>query len=303
MKYLHPKRWLRITTEILKIFWNYYILPDKIYLKKQYYQIMGEKLNLKNPKKFTEKIQWLKLNDRNPDYHKMVDKYDVKLFVEKLIGSHCIIPTLGVWEKFDEIDFDKLPSQFVLKCTHDSASVVICKDKNTFNFLSARKKLEAALKINYYRHENKQWAYNKIKPRIIAEKYLDDLANSEIKDYKFYCFNGNPKYCQVIANRQTKETIDFYDEDWNHQNFIGLLDGKVEILFSEKGNEKPDKLDEMLRIASKLSKDIPYVRVDLYCIKDNIYFGEMTFYPAGGLGFFKPKEWDLNLGNLINLHN
>lgn len=301
MKYIHPKKWKRLSREFLINFWNLYILPDQYYLKKQYFKSCGEKLNINNPQKLTEKIQWLKLHDRNPDYHLLVDKYEVKEIIAEKAGRDLVIPTYGVWTKFEDIDFDKLPNQFVLKCTHDSASVVICKDKKEFDFDFAKNKLNKALKFNYYRYENKQWAYKKIKPRIIAEKYLSELGNSELMDYKFYCFNGEPHFCQVIANRQTNETIDFYDKNWNHQNFIGILKFGDKLTFSETKQKMPENYDKMIRIAKILSENIPFVRVDLYNINGEIFFGEITFYPAGGVGFFEPRDWDLKLGQLLQL--
>lgn len=301
MKYIHPKKWKRLTREFLINFWNLYILSDQYYLKKQYYKSCGEKLNIKNPQKLTEKIQWLKLYDRNPDYHLLVDKYEVKKIVSEKVGIDLVIPTYGVWSKFEDIDFEKLPNQFVLKCTHDSASVVICKDKKKFDFDFARLKLNKALKFNYYRYENKQWVYKKIKPRIIAEQYLSELGDAELKDYKFYCFNGEPLYCQVIANRQTNKSRDFYDQNWNHQNFIGILQKGDKIRFCDLKQEMPKNYDKMLKIAKILSDKIPFVRIDMYNISGKIYFGEITFYPAGGIGFFEPRDWDFKLGQLVHL--
>lgn len=174
MKYFHPRKWYRISKEKLRAIFLYYLLPDKVYLKYRYKQVMGKKLNLKNPQSFNEKMQWLKLYDRNPAYHKMVDKYEAKKFVANIIGEEYIIPTYGVWDSFEEIDFNALPNEFVLKCTHDAASTIVCKDKSTFDRDFANKKLTKALKQNYYRFENKQWAYKNIKPRIIAEKFMED---------------------------------------------------------------------------------------------------------------------------------
>jgi len=298
MKYFHPKKWYRIfETFITDLFLNY-ILSDKMYLKYRYKKVFGKKLNLKNPQTFNEKIQWLKLYDRNPAYHNMVDKYEAKKFVADIIGEEYIIPTLGVWDSFDEIDFDKLPEQFVLKCNHDSASVVICKDKKRFDFNQAKVKLTKALRQNYYRFENRQWVYKSIIPKIIAEEYLKDDNNPELNDYKFFCFNGQVKYIQVDFDRFTNHKRNIYDTNWNFQNF--------EIQYQSDKNHlipKPKKLDEMISIATKLSADIPHVRVDLYFIENKIYFGELTFYHGGGTEKFYPKSWEYTFGSWINLHD
>lgn len=292
MKHIHPRKWIRII-------WKYYLMPEKVYLKWQFKKRYNEKLNLKKPVTFSEKINWLKLYDRNPKYHKLVDKYEVKKIIAQEIGEHLIIPTYGVWDKFDDINFDALPEKFVLKCTHDSASVVICTDKKNFDFKKARKKLSEALKVDYYHFQNLQWAYKGIKPRIMAEKFLEDKAANELSDYKFYCFNGVAKLCQVIANRFSKVTIDFYDPNWNYVE--GLVGLSLKAKNSNINVQKPEKYEEMIAIAEKLSQSIPFVRVDMYYVDNQIYFGEMTFYPAGGMGYFRPDKWNSIIGDWIVL--
>lgn len=298
MQYFHPKKWLRIfKTVIADLFLNY-VLPDKMYLKYRYKKVFGKKLNLKNPQTFNEKIQWLKLYDRNPAYHNMVDKYEAKKFVADIIGEEYIIPTLGVWNKFDDIDFDKLPEQFVLKCTHDAASTVICKDKKTFDYISAKNKLTKALKQNYYRYENRQWAYKNVRRRIIAEKYLADPDKNELVDYKFMVFNNQVKCVLVCTNRNNSIGIKktFYDLNWNKMP-IERHCGSETIL------HKPNNYEQMVLISEKISRYVneTFIRVDFYNIKGKIYFGEITFYPGGGTEEFTPESWDYTLGSWIKL--
>ena len=274
------------------------IIPDKQYLKWMFRLQMGYKLNLDNPKTFCEKIQWLKLYNRKPEYTQMVDKFAVKEYVANIIGDEYIIPTLGVWNKFEDIDFDKLPNQFVLKTTHGGGGggVVICKDKTTFNIDKAKSILERSLKQDIYT-SLKEWPYKNVKKRIIAEEFIE-TDNGELKDYKLFCFNGIPRYCQVIAGRETDiTTIDWYDREWNHQHFHEPKDYP----FSEKGHSRPRCLDEMWNIATKLSQGQPFLRVDFYEISNTIKFGELTFFPTSGFGGFKPIEWDYKFGEWIEL--
>ena len=275
-------------------------ISDKTYLKIAYWARMHKRLNLDNPQTFSEKLQWMKLYDRNPLYTKLVDKYEVKPIVEKRIGSQYIIPTLGVWNSIDEVDWKGLPNQFVIKATHYSGGVVICKDKATFNIEEAISLLKGAGKKNYARF-SKEYVYYDVPHRFLEQKFMlpsDASINDDLSDYNFYCFNCEPKYCQVIRDRNTKETIDFYDMEWNHMDFVGLN------LVAKNGTKPvpcPKKLDEMIGVCRNLSKNIPFVRVDLYVIDGNVYFGEITFYPASGLGLFTPAEWNLKLGEMIKL--
>lgn len=277
-------------------------LPDATYLKLLYSLRMGHQLDLKNPQTFTEKIQWLKLYDRNPEYITMVDKYTVKEYVANIIGKQYIIPTLGVWDNFEDIVWDSLPNQFVLKTTHGGggSGVVICKDKAKFNKEEAKAKLSKSLKSDIYPYF-REWPYKNVPKRIIAEKFMapeKSPALNDLPDYKFFCFNGEPKYCQVIRGRHTKETIDFYDMEWNHMPFVGLnpvtSNGLTPV-------DRPGNFEGMKDICRKLSKAIPFVRVDLYLIDDKNYFGELTFYPASGMGLFTPEEWNVKLGDLLTL--
>lgn len=279
-------------------------LPDKTYLQLLYRFKMGHRLDLNHPKTFTEKIQWLKLYNRRPEYTLMVDKYAVKKYVADIIGEKYIIPTLGVWNKPEDIDWDALPNEFVLKTTHGGGSggVVICKDKKTFDRNKAILTLRDSMDSDIYR-SLREWPYKDVKRRVFAEKYMvpKDMINNpiyDLSDYKFFCFNGEPKYCQVIRNRHSKESIDFYDMNWRHQEFVGLNP-----IASNGINPvpRPLLLDEMICICHKLSENMKFVRIDMYVIDNRIYFGEITFYPASGIGLFNPDKWNTELGNLINL--
>ena len=275
------------------------IIPDKQYLKWLFRIYMGYKLDLKNPKTFSEKLQWLKLYNRKPDYAQMVDKYEAKKYVASIIGEEYIIPTLGVWEKFDNIDFDKLPDQFVLKTTHGGGNtgVVICKDKSTLDKDAAKRKLNRSLKSDIYK-SLKEWPYKNVAKRIIAEQLIESSERQDLADYKFFCFNGEPKFCQVIAGRESGiTTIDWYDKNWIHQDFHEPKNYP----FSKEGHTKPSCFEEMLHLASKLSVGQPFLRVDFYEIDNQIKFGELTFFPTSGMGGFEPMEWDHKFGELIEL--
>lgn len=279
-------------------------LSDVTYIKVLYWLKMGKKLNLRKPQTFSEKLQWLKLYDRKPEYTQMVDKYAVKDYVAKIIGKEYIIPTLGVWNKPEDIEWETLPNQFVLKTTHGggSSGVVICKDKASFNRQHAVAKLKESLNQDIYR-KFKEWPYKNVPKRIIAEKYLDPNPNKkDIPDYKWYCFNGEPKYCQVIQDRSTKETIDFFDTNWAHQEFVGLNHpGSVGFEHASVTPNRPGNLETQIRIAKDLSKNIPFSRIDLYEIGEREYFGEITFYPMSGFGVFSPNNYNELLGQMLVL--
>lgn len=274
-------------------------ISDKLYLRLIYRAYMGYWMNFERPKTFQEKLQWLKINNRNPLYSQMVDKFAAKEYVARLIGEEHIIPTLAVYNNVEEIDFDLLPDQFVLKTTHDSQSAIICVDKSTFDKEKALKRLKKKLKTQYY-WLSREYPYKNVPPRIIAERYMGELGATDMIDYKFFCFNGEVKYCQVIKDRSIAETIDFFDSNWQHQEFYGLTLTSG-IKQSLNHISKPENYDEMLKIAALLSDNIPFLRVDLYNVHGKIYFGEMTFFPNGGYGTFIPKQWNDIMGDMIDL--
>lgn len=274
-------------------------LPDEDFIKLQFWLRCGQPLNLENPKTFNEKLQWLKLNDRNPLYTQLVDKYAVKKYVGDLIGEEYIIPTIGVWDSFAEIDFDKLPDQFVLKCTHDSGSTVVCKDKNTFNRKRAEEDITRCLQRNFY-YCGREWPYKNVPPRILAEKYMVDESGTELKDYKFFCFNGIAKALFIASDRLDENVdtkFDFYDMDFIHLPFTHGHPN------SNKNIEKPLNFDMMRELAEKLSSDIPHVRIDFYNIMGRVYFGEMTFFHHCGWVPFEPYKWDETFGEWLNLES
>lgn len=270
---------------------------DEKYIKKIFKLRVGMELNLDNPRTFNEKIQWLKLYDRKPEYTQMVDKYAVKEYVANIIGEEYIIPTLGVWDNVEDIDFDKLPNQFVLKCTHDSGGIVICSDKTKLNLKAAKAKLMRGLKKNFYA-QSREWPYKNVKPRIIAEEYIVDESGYELKDYKWFCFDGEPKALFIATDRgvEGEETkFDFFDSEFNHLPFTnGHPNATREI-------RKPAGFEKMKQLAAQLSKGHPHLRVDFYDINGEIYFGELTFYHWSGMQPFKPEEWDYTLGSWIKL--
>lgn len=271
------------------------ICNDGLYLKLKWNHCMNYPLDLKHPKTFNEKLQWLKLHNHNSDFIKMVDKAEAKKYVASIIGEEYIIPTLAVYERAKDINFDELPCQFVLKCTHDSGGIVICKDKATLDIKDAIRKLQKGLKKNFY-YINREWPYKNVKPRIIAEQYMTDNGY-ELKDYKFFCFNGVPKFLKVDFDRYVDHHANYYDLNWKLLPFDELPYGRIE----DKLIPKPVNFNKMISIAKELSKDIPFVRVDLYNVKGKIYFGELTFYPATGMAKYHPIEWDYRIGSWINL--
>ncbi len=274
-------------------------MSDKNYIMLKFWATMDYSLDLKSPKTLSEKIQWLKLYDHNPKYANLIDKYEVKKIVSDFIGKEYVIETYQIATYFDEIDFDNLPNQFVIKCTHDSASYIICKDKSKFDILQAKKKINKALKRNHF-YKNREWAYKHIKPRIIIEKYIEDEPNQPLIDYKFMCSMGHIDNIMVCANRKyTGTEFYFFDIKWNFFEFSKrTLPYKAFDLYP-----KPANLDKMLEICSILSKDLPFVRIDLYNVNGKIYFGEITLYPEGGFGSEYLKEVDLKFGNMFSIND
>lgn len=271
-------------------------MDDEKYIKRMYKSRMGKDINLENPKTFNEKINWLKLYDRKEIYTKMVDKYEVKKYVANVIGNEYIIPTIGIYDNWNEINFKDLPSKFVIKCTHDSGGLVIVKEKNKINYKESKNKIEKSLKNNYY-FLNREWPYKNVKPRILIEKYMVDESGYELKDYKFFCFNGKVQYVKVDFDRMKEHHANYYDRLFRLQPF-GEASCPPKV---NKKIEKPKDYKEMIEIAEKLAQGLKFIRVDLYNINGKIYFGELTFYPAGGFGKFIPEVWDEKMGSMIDL--
>lgn len=272
------------------------IKSDELYLKIVYWLSVGKKLNLKEPKTFNEKLQWLKLYNRKPEYTVMVDKVKAKEYVAKLIGEEHIIPTLGVWDSPEEIDFDALPDQFVLKCNHNSGmGMFICRDKSKLDVSKVKRELKKGLKQDYYM-TNREWPYKNVPRKIMAEKYMVDESGVELKDYKIFSFNGEPKLIEVDFGRFTHHKRNIYNTNWEQ---IAL-----EITYPKDDKhliKRPQSLERMLELSSKLSNKIPFVRTDFYIINGRIYFGELTFFHGSGTERFTPNEWDERLGELIVL--
>lgn len=276
-------------------------LPDDIFLRCRYRLLMHKKLHLDNPKTFTEKIQWLKLHDRKSIYTKMADKYEVKDYVAQRIGEQYVIPTLGVWNKFDDIDFTQLPDQFVLKSTNGGGGtgVVICKDKSKLDKKAAKRQLTKSMNISADVRQG-EWVYKGIRPRIIAEKFIapvKSIAPADLPDYKFFCFNGKVRFFKVDFNRFVEHHANYYDA-------AGIFMPFGEAVCPPAPNaeiELPCNLSEMIALAEKLSEGHTFLRVDLYNVNGAIYFGETTFYPNSGFGEFVPKDWDLKIGEMLEL--
>lgn len=273
-------------------------LPDKPYLKLLYRFKMGHRLDLKNPKTFTEKLQWLKLYNRRPEYTNMVDKYAVKKYVADIIGEEYIIPTLGVWDKPENINWDSLPNQFVLKTTHGGGGggVVICKDKQTFNRTDAIAKLNQSMRSDIY-SGLREWPYKNVPHRIIAEKFIaPEKGQQDLIDYKIYCFNGEPKLIMTADGRFSGDKrFGYYDINWK----------AVDITWGaprpDKELPRPAQLQQMLKVAAQLSKGIPHARIDLYNVAGDVMFGEITMFDSSGLEAITPDEMDAYLGSLIKL--
>ena len=301
MKYFHPRRIYNHIRLGLSNFVVYWLIPDKWYLSWKFKKVFGRPIDWKNPKSFNEKINWIKIYDRNPKYHLLADKLRVKSIVAELLGNEYVIPNLTNGNKhLSEINRNELPNKFVIKCNHDAASVIICKDKSTFDWDYADNKLKWCMAHDYYHFENKQWAYKDIDRCIFIEQYMEDAETHDLPDYKFYCFNGEVKCIFVGRERFTNKKgvlVNLYDRQWNklpfehyHPSYEGVI-------------PRPKNLNKMIETAEKLARYVanPFMRIDLYDINNHIYFGEFTFYPGGGFEEFRPKEWDYTLGSWMNI--
>ena len=273
------------------------LIPAHLYLRIMHYRRTKRRLSLSNPQTYTEKMQWLKLYDRNPVYQAMVDKCEAKKYVAERIGEEYIVPLLGVWDDAESIDFEALPDQFVLKCTHNSGGLVICKNKHDLNIPQVRSKIRKQLSENYYWH-GREWPYKHLKPRVIAEKYMEDTVLRDLYDYKFFTFSGEPKVVHVVSNRQNaqEETYgDFFDMEYNHLN---LTMGHPNAPMMP---EKPHNFELMKVFAERLSKGTRHLRVDFYEVDGHLYFGELTFFMDSGCSNVQPPEWNRVIGSWISI--
>lgn len=270
-------------------------MSDRMYIQCRYFGYNGSWLNLKNPQRFNEKLQWMKLYYRKNEFIQMVDKARAKQYVASVIGEEYIIPTIGVWNSYREIDFKQLPNQFVLKTTHDSGGVVLVENKSKILYEEVEKKINKSMRTSYYK-VGREWVYKSVKPQIIAEEFL----GSNIQDYKLFCFNGKVRMTLVCSERFTDSGLceDFFDNDWNHMDLRRPKHDNLQRLI-----KKPENFRQMKEMAEKLAKGIPFVRIDFYEVEGKVYFGEITFYPASGFEGFKPKEWDEILGGWLELPN
>ena len=271
------------------------VIPDELYLRIAYRLVMGKVLHLNPPVTYNEKIQWLKLHDRRPEYTDMVDKYKAREYISGRVGSKYLVETLGVWDSVDDIDFAKLPTQFVLKCTHDCGGVVICRDKTVLDINETRLFLKRHLDTNFY-WQGREWPYKNIYPRVYAEKYLSDLGESQLSDYKVFCFNGQPRLIQVDYDRFEGHKRQFFDCEWRPLDVsFHFPSDKLKII------PKPSLLKEMLFLSRNLSAGIPHLRTDFYIVNDKLYVGEMTFFHGSGLGKWWPEGTDKWLGSFLDL--
>ena len=292
--FLQPRRTLSYigVTILQKI---HRLFPDILCVKILYFLYFGKKLNLDNPQSFNEKLNWLKINDQNPLYTQLADKFAVKEYVQSLIGEEYVIKPYGVWDSYEDIDFDKLPNSFVLKTTHDSGGVYVCRDKSSCDFEKIKKFISANMSKNFY-YISWEWPYKNIKPRIIADEYLNDGRAGELQDYKFWCFNGTPMYI-YLTNKGDKIYENFYDMDFTP---VDINHGSPRY-YPEY--TKPEHFEEMRELAKSLSAGIPFVRVDFFVVNNRVYFGEYTFYDWGGVRPFDNYNTDLELGKLLQLQN
>lgn len=293
---------LKIKKKVLKWYKKYFtveglydcILPDKMYIKKIYKFRTGKKLDLKNPKTFNEKQNWLKLYDRRPEYTVMVDKYKSREYIAEKIGEQYLVPLLGVWDSPDEIDFDTLPNEFVLKCNHDNG-IIICKDKNKLDIEKTKKELADRLSRDYYK-KHREWPYKNVPRKIICEKLMENTNDAELVDFKLFCFGGIPKLIMVNSNRfgEGGTKTDMYNIEWQ---YMEMQDGH----YPNAGDvfEKPSCFEEMCSLSKKLSEGVPFLRVDFNYWNKKLYFGELTFFHSAGVESFVPEDWNDVLGSWL----
>lgn len=293
MNKLHPRRLFILLGR--KGFFNW--LNDRQYLRIAFRCKMGKPLNLDNPTTYNEKLQWLKLNDRQERYIDLVDKYTVRQIIAEDMGEEYLIPLVGgPWESFEDVDFSKLPDQFVLKCTHDSGGIVLCRSKSDFDYKAAKKRISKNLRRNFF-WASREWPYKHIKPQIIAEQFMVDESGTELKDYKFFCFDGVVKAMFIGSERGSADgtKFDFFDPDFNRLPIWQHYENSPKIF------QKPVNYEQMVTLSERLSRGFPHVRIDLYNVNGKIYFGEFTLYHFSGMERFKPSDWDLIFGNWLTL--
>ncbi len=278
----------------------YNYMSDKKYLKRKFYAQNKVKLNLDNPLTFNDKLNWLKLYDRNDEYIKMVNKYTAKQWISDRIGDKYIIPTIGVWEKVSDINFDELPQQFVIKCTHASGANIICTNKSKLDIRKLKKKLNKWMRKNWFWY-GREWPYLNCKHQIIVEKFMvddnDNTGDSATTDYKFFCFNGEPKVMYISKDKSHDPRTDFFDMNFNHLPIV------IKDPNSDKLPEKPDQFEEMIELSKKLSVGFRHIRIDFYVFNSKIYVGELTFYHCSGFSIIKPYEWNVKMGEWISIKN
>ncbi len=271
------------------------IIPDELYLRMAYWCVTGKRLHLNPPVTYNEKLQWLKINNRNPLFTQMVDKVGVRDVIARKVGEEYLVPVIGLWNSVDEIVFESLPNQFVLKCTHDSGDLIICRDKSTLDVEQAKEKLEKGLKTDLYQ-KGREWPYKNVKPRVYGEVYMSDEGSDQLTDYKVYCFNGIPKLIQVDYDRFTNHKRQFYDTEWHLTDIAWHIPSdKSKVL------PKPANIEKILEIAALLSREIPFLRVDFYVVGKKLYIGETTFFPGAGFGKWMPEGTDEKLGEWLTL--
>lgn len=287
----------KLKHSILETFWHSNIIqsliPGKFYCTWKYKKYIGKKLNLKNPQTFNEKLQWLKLYDRNPSYTNLVDKYQVRKYIEKTIGKEYLIPLIGVYDTYDEIDFDVLPNRFVLKPNHTSGNIYICKDESIIDYAELKKEVNMWLKRRYY-WVHREWPYKNVKPRIICEKFISDKDNTP-DDYKVLCFNGKAKLVELHIDRYGNHKLDFYDEKWNKKSISWGIPAS-NIVYP-----KPIEFEKMIMLSEKLAANMIHVRIDWLIADNKLYFGEITFYDGAGFDPADKEEDDFLLGSWISL--
>jgi len=274
-------------------------LPDKLYLRLFYFATTGRMIHYRNPKGYNEKLQWLKIYDRHPEHSKLVDKLAVREHIAEVLGEEYLFPLLGYWKSFDEIDFSQLPDQFVLKCTHDSGSTKVIRDKTALGkqeIDALKEHFDRRLSHDFF-YAGREFPYKGVPRFILAEQLMtyDDAPEKSIEEFKFFCFNGEPQMTLVVTYHPTGLKYDFYDMEFNHLDVFNLHPN------SDAPIEKPARFEEMRQIAAKLSQGMRFVRIDLYELNKRIYFGEYTFYHGGGFQLFHPEKWERQMGEWLDL--